>query len=225
MIRRIGWRYGSSKAWINRHVNDGFVQKSVKEGMRSRSAYKLQELNEKHGIIRPSDVVVDLGAAPGGWSLVVSKLIRPAQGGMLVSLDLLPMEPVPQASILCGDFTAESTQLELKRTLSGRAVNVVLSDMLGNSTGSTSTDHYRSMDLVRKVMEFSTAVLSSKGVMLCKYIRGEDEKEMLDSCRSIFQSVKVVKPAASRNESAEIYLLAKGLKSPPPPASPSSSAI
>lgn len=206
-------RHGSSKAWMNRHVKDAFVQRAVKENLRSRSAYKLEEMQEKHKLIRPGDVVVDLGAAPGGWSLVATRSLRPAQGGRLISLDLLPMEAVPNAHILQGDFTTQEVQSQLLSLVEGRKVDVVLSDMLGNATGHSSTDHFRSMDLVRSVIHFAQGVLSpSQGVVLCKYLRGEDEKALMEECKAVFKTVKVVKPAASRSESTEAYLLAKGLK-------------
>ncbi|RYH30419.1 RlmE family RNA methyltransferase [archaeon] len=205
-------RNRSSAAWINRHVNDGFVRKAVKENMRSRSAYKLEEIQLKHKIIKPQDLVLDLGAAPGGWSLVASGLIKQEKGGLLVSLDLLPMEPVPYCTFIQGDFQSKDVQSILKQACGNRQVNVILSDMLHNVTGQKSTDHFRSMDLVRQVLTFSTSVLeANRSIAVCKYLRGEDERDLLEHAKTLFKEVKSIKPSASRSESAEAYLIAKTL--------------
>ncbi len=200
-------RSHTSKSWLNRHVNDHFVQQAKKQDLRARSAFKLQEIQAKHQFIKPNSVVVDLGAAPGGWSVIASKLVDAAKGGRIVALDLLEMEPVPNTTILQGDFTSEPIKQQLTQLLVGRKANVVLSDMLHNTTGQHDGDHFKSIDLAMQALDFSKEHLDLKGSFLCKYLRGSDEVELLEYAKEIFQTVKTVKPSSSRSESREVFLL------------------
>lgn len=211
---------GSSKSWMQRHVNDHYVKLAEKENVRSRAAYKLQELQDKYKIIKSNDFVIDLGAAPGGWSVVVSKILDFSRDGKLVSIDLLAMEPVGTdlesnrgVFFLKGDFNSPTVRSELK-SLSGvkhdepRLANVILSDMLQNTTGHGSTDHLKSMNICYSVLEFTKEYLQPGGHLLCKYFQGSDDKELLAEAKEQFLTVKSVKPKSSRPESREMYLLA-----------------
>ena len=206
---------GKSSAWLKRHVNDPFVQNAKKDNLRSRSAFKLEEILQKHRIIQPHYRVVDLGAAPGGWSLSAVKALRGT--GRLIAIDLLPMESIDNCEFIQGDFLSQEVREELVRKLSSSSsgrVDCVLSDMLHNMTGHKQTDHFRSMNLVYSVFDFAKEHLqrSQNSSMLVKLLRGEDESEFLADLRDEFDSVKVIKPAASRKDSAEMYVLARGKK-------------
>jgi 23S rRNA (uridine2552-2'-O)-methyltransferase len=203
-------RFSSSKTWISRHVSDMYVKNSKSSDLRSRSAYKLAEIQDKHKIIKPTDYVLDLGSAPGGWSVVAGKALDEMKGGMLVSVDLLDMKKVKNFPFIVGDINSPEVQAKLKELACGRKYNVVLSDMMANTSGDRATDHFRSMDLCFMALEICRLQLGSGGGFVCKYFRGEDEIELLGAARENFDSVKVVKPKASRSESAEIYLLATG---------------
>ena len=204
----------SSKAWLNRHKNDAFVKLAAKEDMRSRSAFKLIELQEKFRFIRHNDYVVDLGSAPGGWSLATSRIL--SSSGLLCSIDLLPMEPIEEAGIdahfFQGNFQSKEVQ-EHVRTLGiskrRNFVDVVISDMLGNSSGNHAQDHFRSMDLCRTALGFCVGNLRPTGHFVAKYLRGSDEVELIGLMRRLFIDVRVVKPKASRSESSEMYVLAR----------------
>jgi 23S rRNA (uridine2552-2'-O)-methyltransferase len=200
-------RAHTSKSWLNRHVNDHFVQEAQKHDLRARSAFKLQEMQEKHKFIKAHHIVVDLGAAPGGWSVVVSKLLDVSKGGRVVAVDLLPMEPVPHTIVIQGDFTSVIVQQQLRDSLGGKKANVIVSDMLQNTTGQHDRDHFRSIELCMQALDFCKEQLESKGSFLCKYLRGSDEKELIDYARQIFRVVKTIKPKSSRSESREMYLL------------------
>jgi 23S rRNA (uridine2552-2'-O)-methyltransferase len=200
----------SSKQWLRRHVNDPYVQRSKREGYRSRSAYKLTEIDEKDRILRPGQVVVDLGAAPGGWSQVVAK--RLGNAGLLVAIDILPMEPVPGAVVLEADFTSKRGLDAVQSALSGRRIDVVLSDMAPNMSGISMSDQARSMYLAELARDFSQLHLKPDGAFLVKIFQGAGYDDYLKSLRRAFQKVVVRKPDASRDESAEQYLLARGLK-------------
>ena len=215
---------GSSKSWIQRHINDPYVKQAGKDNIRSRSAYKLQELQDKYKIIKPTDFVVDLGAAPGGWSVVASKILDFDRKALLISVDLLDMDPIPfeggnpdghSVHFIRGDFNSVSVRDELQR-LGGlgrgdagpRQANVVLSDMLQNTSGHASTDHFKSMDICNSVLEFTEAYLQPGGHLLCKFFQGSDDQQLLADAKAQFKSTKLVKPKSSRTESREMYLLA-----------------
>jgi 23S rRNA (uridine2552-2'-O)-methyltransferase len=200
----------SSKQWLRRHVNDPYVQRSKREGYRSRSAYKLIEIDEKDRILKPGQLVVDLGAAPGGWSQVVAKKLGNA--GLLVAIDILPMEPVAGATVLEADFTTNRGLEALRTALAERRVDVVLSDMAPNLSGIAVSDQARCMTLAELAFEFAQLHLKRDGAFLVKIFQGAGYDDYLKSLRRAFEKVVVRKPDASRDESAEQYLLARGLK-------------
>jgi 21S rRNA (uridine2791-2'-O)-methyltransferase len=276
---------GSSKAWLSRHVHDPYVKQVEKDNHRSRAAFKLIEIQEKYKIFKPNDYVIDLGAAPGGWSVVVARKLNFDRGGLLVSIDLLPMNPVTRDEIsvngnlksdkwmnsthfIQGDFhsmvvrekmqqfvalhgvprtvqdtkptqqtpqdtsvfesiTQTSDNMPLKSVdvandmvitnpanISGsagtRVANVVLSDMLQNTSGHASADHARSMEICFSVLDFAEQYLAVGGNLLCKFFQGSDEKELVEEAKLQFKSVKIVKPKSSRVESKEMFLLCLG---------------
>lgn len=203
-------RNHTSKSWVNRHVNDFYVQQAMKQDLRARSAFKLQEIQEKYKFIKPSSVVIDLGAAPGGWSVVASKLVNATQGGKIISVDLLQMAPIPSVVIIEGDFTSPQIQEKLIEQLppSSRKASVILSDMLHNTVGHGQADHYKSIELVSQTLTFCESHLQKGGTVLCKYLQGEDENTTIETAKTLFGKVLRVKPKSSRSESKEMYLLA-----------------
>jgi 23S rRNA (uridine2552-2'-O)-methyltransferase len=201
----------SSKQWLRRHVNDPYVQRSKREGYRSRSAYKLTEIDDKDKILAPGKIVVDLGSAPGGWSQVAVK--RVGARGKVLAIDLLPMEPIAQVDFVQGDFTKKSGLEAIRRIVGERKVDVVLSDMAPNLSGIAVSDQARTMELAELARDFALLQLqAAEGVFLVKVFQGAGYDEYLKSLRSAFRKVVVRKPDASRDESAEQYLLARGLK-------------
>ena len=206
----------SSKQWLRRHVNDPYVQRSKKEGYRSRSAYKLTEIDDRDKLLRPGMVVVDLGSAPGGWSQILAKRLGPT--GTVVAIDLLPMEPVSGVTFVQGDFARRSGLDAIAHALNGRKADVVLSDMAPNLTGIAVSDQARTMELAELTRDFALLHLKRDGALLVKIFQGAGYDECLKSLRLEFRKVVVRKPDASRDESAEQYLLARGLRptgSPP----------
>jgi len=195
----------SSKAWLRRHVTDAYVRKAKAAGYRSRAAYKLLEIDKKDGLLQPGMRVLDLGAAPGGWSQAVARKVQP--GGKVVAVDLLAMTPIHGVTVLKGDFRDAG----LEAALGGKA-DVVLSDMMPNVTGVPLVDQARAAQLVLAAIELCRKVLKPDGVFLAKMFHGERFDEVLKALQAVFQTVAVRKPAASRGESRENYLLARGLK-------------
>jgi 23S rRNA (uridine2552-2'-O)-methyltransferase len=200
----------SSKQWLRRHVNDPYVQRSKREGYRSRSAYKLTEIDDRDKLLKPGMVVVDLGAAPGGWSQVVAK--RVGRTGTIVAIDLLPMEPVPGVTVIEADFASSRGLAELERRLEGRKADIVLSDMAPNLTGIAVSDQARSMALAEIALDFALLHLQRHGALLVKIFQGAGYDDYLKRLRRAFEKVVVRKPDASRDESAEQFLLARRLK-------------
>jgi 23S rRNA (uridine2552-2'-O)-methyltransferase len=200
----------SSKQWLRRHVSDPFVQRSKKEGYRSRSAYKLTEIDDRDKLLRPGMVVIDLGSAPGGWSQVLAKRLGTA--ATVIAIDLLPMEPVAGVTFLKGDFARDAGLAALADALNGRKADVVLSDMAPNLTGIAASDQARTMELAELARDFALLHLQREGALLVKIFQGAGYDEYLKSLRRAFVKVVVRKPDASRDESAEQYLLARGLK-------------
>ena len=201
----------SSKQWLRRHVNDPYVQKSKREGYRSRSAYKLTQIDDRDRILAAGKVVVDLGSAPGGWSQVAAK--RVGSKGTVLAIDLLQMEPVPGVEFVQGDFTRKSGLESVRKIVGGRRVDVVLSDMAPNLSGIGASDQARSMELAELARDFALLHLQAEdGVFLVKVFQGAGYDDYLKSLRAAFRKVMVRKPDASRDESAEQYLLARGLK-------------
>jgi 23S rRNA (uridine2552-2'-O)-methyltransferase len=202
----------SSKRWLERQLNDPYVARAKREGMRSRAAYKLAEIDDKHHILKPRARVVDLGAAPGGWSEIAAQRVG-AGKGKVVAIDVLDMAPLPGVDFLQLDFLDPAAPAKLKAMLDG-PVDIVLSDMAANATGHKRTDHLKIMALVEAAAEFAREVLRPGGAFLSKVIQGGTEAALLADLKRDFASVKHVKPAASRADSAELYLLATGFRHP-----------
>ena len=207
----------SSKQWLRRHVNDPYVQRSKKEGYRSRSAYKLTEIDERDKLLRTGQVIVDLGAAPGGWSQVAARRVGAA--GKVVAIDLLEMDPVAGVIFVQGDFGTETGLDAVQAALQGHKADIVLSDMAPNMSGIAVSDQARSMHLAEIARDFALLQLKPEGAFLVKIFQGAGYDEYLKSLRLAFRKVVVRKPAASRGESAEQYLLARGLRTPDSPGS------
>lgn len=201
-------RNKTSKAWMHEHLNDTYVQRAQAEGYRARAAYKLLEIDDRDRVLRPGAVVVDLGAAPGSWSQVAAK--RCGDAARIFALDLLPVEPVAGVDILQGDFTEDAVLEELEARLGGTKVDVVLSDMSPNLSGVPTVDQARSMHLCELALDFAVRHLKSGGQFVVKVFQGEGFMEFRKQMEQGFASVQVRKPKASRDRSAEVYLLGKG---------------
>jgi 23S rRNA (uridine2552-2'-O)-methyltransferase len=200
----------SSRTWLERQMKDPYVARAKREGFRSRAAYKLAEIDDKYRLLKPGARVLDLGAAPGGWSEITSR--RVGANGRVVALDLLDMKPIPGVEFLKLDFLDQAAPERLKATLGGRNADVVLSDMAANATGHRQTDHLRIMGLAEVAAQFAREVLAPGGAFLCKVLQGGTETTLLSELRRDFATVKHVKPPASRSDSAELYLLAMGFR-------------
>jgi 23S rRNA (uridine2552-2'-O)-methyltransferase len=202
----------SSKLWLDRQLNDPYVARAKREGMRSRAAYKLIEIDDKVHFLKPGARVVDLGAAPGGWTQIAAKRVGADSGrGRVVAIDILEMVPVAGADILHLDFLADDAPDRLKALLGGPA-DVVLSDMAANATGHRKTDHLKIMALAETAALFAREVLKPGGTFLCKVLQGGTEGTLLADLKRDFATVKHVKPSASRSDSAELYVLATGFR-------------
>jgi len=208
-VKTAGKRSLSSKLWLERQLNDPYVARAKREGYRSRAAFKLTEIDDKARVLRKGARVVDLGAAPGGWSQVAAT--RVGEKGKVVGIDILPMEPVPGVDFAVMDFLDESAPERLKAMLGGEA-DVVLSDMAANATGHARTDHLKIMALVELAADFAREVLAPGGAFLAKVLQGGTEASLLAGLKRDFASVKHIKPPASRADSAELYLLATGFR-------------
>lgn len=202
-------RSESSRQWLQRHFNDPYVAAAQEEGYRSRAAFKLLQLDEKFKLLGPGLRIVDLGAAPGGWTQVSVKAI--GKKGRLVALDLLPMQPVEGAAFVQMDFLDDDAPGKLKELLGGPA-DLVLSDMAPNTTGHAGTDHIRIMALAEMGAHFAVDILAPGGAFVCKFFQGGAEKDILDLLKKHFAKVRHAKPAASRTESSETYLVAQGFR-------------
>lgn len=203
-------RNKTSKAWMHEHVNDPYVRKAQAEGMRSRAAYKLQQLAERDHLLKPGMVVVDLGAAPGGWSQVAARIVGPE--GRVVGVDLLEMAQLPGVRFVQGDFGDDAVLAEVEQLLEGRLVDLVLSDMAPNISGVATVDQARSIGLAELALEFAGNHLKPQGNFLVKVFQGSGFEQLVAEIRSRFVQVMVRKPEASRSRSNEVYLVAKGLK-------------
>jgi 23S rRNA (uridine2552-2'-O)-methyltransferase len=202
----------SSKRWLERQLNDPYVARAKAEGLRSRAAFKLAEVDDRHHLLKPGRSVVDLGAAPGGWSQVAARRVGADEGrGRVVALDVLPMEPIAGVDFAQLDFLDPSASERLRGMLGGSA-DVVLSDMAANATGHRRTDHLKIMALAKAAADFARAVLKPGGAFLAKVLQGGTEATLLADLKRDFASVKHVKPAASRTDSAELYVLATGFR-------------
>ncbi|MCP3670882.1 MAG: 23S rRNA (uridine(2552)-2'-O)-methyltransferase RlmE [Gammaproteobacteria bacterium] len=201
-------RSKSSRRWLDRHFKDEFVLKSQKDGFRSRAVYKLQEIQERDRLIKPGQVVVDLGAAPGGWSQYVSKIIGPK--GRVVALDILPMDSIEGVAFIHGDFREEAVLGQLRQLLDGSSVDLVISDMAPNITGMSVVDQPRAMYLCELALDFAQGVLKPGGGIVAKVFQGEGFDQYMRDLRSDFKKVVTRKPKASRPKSREVYLVATG---------------
>ena len=201
---------GSSKRWLSRHAKDTYVQAAKNSGFRSRASYKLIQVQEKYGLLGVGQTVVDLGAAPGGFSQVARDLV--GEKGSVIALDLLDMEPLSGVHFIKGDFTEESTLQQLLQFLSGQAVDLVISDMAPNLSGMKDIDQPRSMYLVELAVDVSNRILRPGGSLLVKCFEGSGIDEVRQSFRESFQQVNNYKPEASRSRSREVYLLGRGFR-------------
>ncbi|MEI6382880.1 MAG: RlmE family RNA methyltransferase [Betaproteobacteria bacterium] len=208
-----------NKSWLNDHVNDPYVKLAKKDGYRARAAYKLKEIDETMGLIKPGHVIVDLGSTPGAWSQYVRRKLSP-QGaavgdlnGVIIAVDLLPMEPVEGVIFLQGDFREDEMNQQLLKVLDGRPVNVVASDMAPNLSGIESADAARIAHLVELAIEFSIQYLHPQGALITKVFHGSGYSQLAKLFKETFKVVKPFKPKASRDKSSETFLVGVGLKS------------
>jgi 23S rRNA (uridine2552-2'-O)-methyltransferase len=200
----------SSGRWMSEHLSDEYVKKAQKEGYRSRAVYKLTEIIEKDKFIKSGDRVLDLGAAPGGWSQVAIKLV--GKKGQVIASDILDIEPIDNVDFLCGDFTQDSVYEKLLELTAGDKIDVVLSDMAPNMSGQLSVDIPKSMYLCELALDMAIKTLSANGSFFIKVFQGVGFDEYVKTCRAAFKKVIIRKPKASRARSKEVYLLAIGLK-------------
>lgn len=203
-------RSKTSKAWMQEHVNDPYVRKAQAEGMRSRAAYKLQQLAERDKLLKPGMTVVDLGAAPGGWSQVAGRVA--GSSGRVVAVDLLDMTPVAGVTFIRGDFGEDTVLAEVEQAIGGGGVDLVLSDMAPNISGVASVDQARSVGLAELALDFAVNHLKPQGNFLVKVFQGSGFEALVADIRHKFVQVMIRKPEASRSRSSEVYVVAKGLK-------------
>ena len=211
-VKTGGKRKLSSKLWLERQLNDPYVAQAKRDGFRSRAAYKLQEIDDKYHFLKPGQSVVDLGAAPGGWSQIAAKRVGSASGrGKVVAIDLLEMGEIPAVAFAQLDFLADDAPDRLRAMLGGGA-DVVMSDMAANTTGHRKTDQLRIIGLVENAAAFASEVLNPGGIFLAKVFQSGADADLLAQLKRDFASVKHVKPAASRQDSSERYVLAMGFR-------------
>lgn len=209
-----------NKAWLHDHINDPWVKLATREGYRARAAYKLKEIDETLGLIRPGQLVVDLGSAPGAWSQYVRRKLSP-QGaavgelaGTIIALDILPMEPVEGVTFLQGDFREDDVLARLAQAVGGRKADVVVSDMAPNLSGIESADAARISHLVELAVEFARSHLRPEGALVAKVFHGSGYSQLVRLFKETFRVVKPLKPKASRGRSSETFLVGIGLKDP-----------
>ena len=211
-VRTARGRKLSSTRWLQRQLNDPYVQAAQRDGYRSRAAYKLLQIDERFELLKPGLRVVDLGAAPGGWTQVVVDQVDPVEsGGHVVAIDLLEMEPMGGVQVLVGDIEDEAAVTALREAIGG-PVDVVLSDMATSTTGHPSTDHLRTMILAEAAFMFACEVLGPGGVFVTKLFQGSDEPALFKALQKRFKTVRRFKPKGSRADSVEMFLLASGYK-------------
>jgi 23S rRNA (uridine2552-2'-O)-methyltransferase len=209
-------RTASSQRWLERQLNDPYVAAAKREGMRSRAAYKLQEIDDRYRVLKSGQRVIDLGAAPGGWSQIAAAKVKSLEGkGQVVAIDYLGVEALPGVEIVELDFTAEGAESKLKSMLRDGSADVVLSDMAAPTVGHNKTDHLRIMGLAELAAAFAVDVLAPGGTFLCKVFQGGTERDLLELLKKNFATVRHVKPPASRSDSAELYVLATGFRGAP----------
>jgi 23S rRNA (uridine2552-2'-O)-methyltransferase len=203
-------RSKSSRRWLKEHFSDAWVKKAQKEGYRSRAVYKLEEIQTKDRILRPGMAVVDLGAAPGGWSQYASRLV--GSRGTILAMDILPMDPLPHVEFVQGDFREDAVLEKLLGLLEGRKPDLVMSDIAPNVSGVDAVDQPRAMYLAELAVDFADRVLRPGGDLLMKVFQGEGFDELIRDLRRRYRKVVIRKPAASRPRSREVYALARGRK-------------
>lgn len=212
-----------NKAWMHDHVTDPYVKLAQKEGFRARAAYKLKEIDEELKLIKPGQVVVDLGAAPGAWSQYLRRRFAPKEAGTggaavgelngtIIALDLLELEPIEGVQFIQGDFREDAVLKQLEDALAGRVVDVVVSDMAPNLSGIASTDAARIEHLIELAIDFSRQHLRPEGALVAKVFHGSGYSELVELFRQSFKKVKAIKPKASRDRSSETFLVGIGLK-------------
>jgi 23S rRNA (uridine2552-2'-O)-methyltransferase len=210
-----------NKAWLNDHVNDPYVKLAAREGYRARAAYKLKEIDEALGLIKPGHVVVDLGSTPGAWSQYVRRRLSPegaaagALDGVIVALDLLPMAPIEGVTFLQGDFREAEVLQKLEQEMNGRLVDAVVSDMAPNLSGIESADAARISHLVELAVDFSLKHLKPDGALVVKVFHGSAYSPLVKLFKETFRTVKPIKPKSSRDKSSETFIVGIGLKKPP----------
>ena len=197
----------SSKKWLQRQMNDQYVEKAKKAGYRSRAAYKILEIQQKFKIFDTSSIVLDLGAAPGGWSQVVANIAK-----KVIAIDLLDMAPIPNVQFMQGDFTEKQNMQRLIQFLENEKADAVLSDMAPNTCGIKKIDHLRIINLLEEVYDFSTRILQPGGALVAKVFQGGAANDLLQNLKQSFTRVKHFKPLSSRKESPEMYLIAQGYR-------------
>jgi 23S rRNA (uridine2552-2'-O)-methyltransferase len=206
-------RTPSQKIWLERQLNDPYVREARKLGLRARSAFKLMEIDDKYRLLKPGQSIVDLGAAPGSWSQVAANRTRAGEGrGRVIAIDVHQVEAISGVTVLKQDFLDENAPALLRQALAGTPADVVLSDLAAHATGHRQTDHLRIVALGEAAFSFAREVLKPGGAFLCKVLQGGTESGLLAQLKRDFTTVKHVKPAASRSESAELYVLATGFR-------------
>jgi 23S rRNA (uridine2552-2'-O)-methyltransferase len=212
-----------NKAWLQDHLSDPYVKLALKEGYRARAAYKLKEIDESFQLIRPGQIVVDLGSAPGAWSQYLRRRFAPKSAGAggaavgqldgtIIALDILPMEPIEGVQFIQGDFREDAVLAQLAAAVGGRPVDLVVSDMAPNLSGIESSDAARIEHLIELAIEFSQQHLKPNGVLVAKVFHGSGYSQLVELFKKTFRVVKAVKPKASRDKSAETFLVGSGLK-------------
>ena len=205
-----------NKNWLHDHINDLYVKLAQKEGYRARAAYKLKEIDESDKLIKPGQIIVDLGCTPGSWSQYVRRKLAGKEGGgihgMIIGLDILPMEPVADVHFIQGDFREQDVLEQLEAALGGQKVDLVLSDMAPNLSGIALADAARMEDIIDLAIEFTRAHMKPSGSLLVKCFNGSGYTQIIEKFRQEFKVVSPKKPKASRDKSSEIFLLGKGLK-------------
>lgn len=209
-----------NRAWLHDHLTDPYVKQAQREGYRARAAYKLKEIDETLDLLRPGQLVVDLGAAPGAWSQYVRRRFASAPtgrpgalfGGTVIALDVLPLEPIDGVEFIQGDFREHAVLERLESALGGRRVDVVISDLAPNLSGIDVSDAARMTDLVELALDFAARCLDPRGALVCKVFHGSGYSQLVERFKSVFRTVKPIKPKASRDRSAETFLVGIGLK-------------
>jgi len=212
-LRTARQRTPSQQRWLERQLNDPYVAAAKREGLRSRAAFKLTEIDDRHHILKPGQRVIDLGAAPGGWTQVAVDRVKALPGrGQVIAIDILEMGNIPGATVLQLDFLDDTAPERLRALLHDGRADVVLSDMAAPTTGHPGTDHLRIMGLAEAAAQFAREVLAPGGAFLCKMFQGGTERVLLADLKRDFAAVRHVKPPASRKESTELYVLATGFR-------------